>query len=235
MQRSGGSCGAQAVPKLTVRPAFGIPHPLAWAEEGQPDDVVQVDVDYPHPHEGVQLPDEFVAYAVDCFRSNLDLAVALEREVSGTDWLYLQTRRGPDGGPELPDNSHGLTGRVIHFQKLMTRLAGIDLEAVRRQVCSWPLRDEHVFARLRIWAAGAGLLSPEEAGATFNALPDRVFWGSVHERDLLYALRDRWADVSADDRGALEHRLLTGGYPWDADVLGGHEEANAHNRLTRLH
>jgi len=92
-------------PRITVRPVSGIPHPLASADEGQADDVVHVDADYPHPHEGVQLPDEFVAYAVDCFRNNLDLAVALECEVSGTNRLYLQTTRGPDDGPELSETS----------------------------------------------------------------------------------------------------------------------------------
>jgi hypothetical protein len=222
-------------PRLTVRPVLGVQHPLAWADEGRPDDVVHVDVDYPHPQEGVELPDRFVAYAVECFRSNLDLAVALEREISGTDQLYLDTSRGPDGGPELSEHKYGLTGALIHFQKLMTRLASIDLEAARGQARSWPARDEYVFARLRIWAAGAGLLSPGEAGAMFLALPDRVFWGSVHRRDLLYGLRDRWADLPSDDRQALERRLLTGSYPWEADVLGGHEEASAHDRLSRLH
>lgn len=222
--------------KITVKPSFGIPHPLAWAEAGQPDQVVSVDVEYPHPHEGVQVPDEFVPYAVDCFRTNLDLAVALQRDVSGTDQVYLQTSRGPDGGPELSDDCYGLTGPIIHFQKLMTRLATVDLEAARRQVRSWPSRDEYVFARLRIWAAGTdSLTSYEEAGTIFLALSDRVFWGSVHERDLLYALRDRWGHLSANSRDALEQRLLTGSFPWGADIPGGREEAIAHDRLSRLY
>jgi hypothetical protein len=46
-------------PKLTVKPSFGIPHPLAWAEKGEPDEFLGVEVDYPRP-ESVQLPDEFV-------------------------------------------------------------------------------------------------------------------------------------------------------------------------------
>ncbi len=222
-------------PKLTVKPSFGIPHPLAWAEEGQPDQVVSVDVDYPHPHEAVELPDEFVPCAVDCFRANLDLAVALERDVSDTDRVYLETSRGPDGGPELSDNAYGLTGPVIHFQRLMARLATIDREATLRQIRSWTSDDEYVFARLRIWAAGAGLLTAEETGAIFLALSDRVFWGAVHERDLLYALRDRWVDLSPNDRNALEQRLLTGSYPWDKGVPGGRKEANAYHRLSRLY
>jgi hypothetical protein len=89
--------------------------------------------------------------------------------------VYLPTSREPDGGPELSEDSYGLTGPIIHFQRLMTRLASIDLEAARRQIRSWPSRDEYVFARLRIWAAGTGSLSPDEASAIFLALSDRVF------------------------------------------------------------
>ena len=222
-------------PRLTVKPSFGIPHPLLWADEGQPDQVVSIDVDYPRPHEGVRLPDEFIPYAVDCFRTNLDLAVALEHDVSGTDMVYLQTSRVLDGSPEFSGDNYGLTGPIIHFQSLMARLASIDPEAARRQIRSWPSRDEYVFARLRLWAAGASLLGSDEAGAIFLALSDSVFWGSVHEPDLLYALRDRWADLSPKDRDALEQRLLTGSFPWDSDVSGGREEAIAYDQLSRLH
>jgi hypothetical protein len=224
-------------PRLVVGPALGIPHPLTWADEAPPDDVVvHVDVDYPRPHEGVTVPDDFLAYAVECFRSNLDLAVALEREVSGVDKVYLQTSRGPDVGPELSEDTYGITGHVIHFQNLITQLASIDLEAASNQIRSWPIRDEYVFARLRIWAAaGKGLLSPEEAGATFLALSDPVFWGPVHQRDLLYAIRDCWERLPLNNREALERRLQTGSYPWEAIAPAEREELCAYTRLSRLH
>jgi hypothetical protein len=194
-------------PRLTVNPVLALPHPLSWPDQGQPDEVVHVDVAYPHPHEGVELPNEMVAYAVECFRSNLDLAVALERVEATLD------------GRHPPALS----------------LASINPEAAREQIRSWPARDEYVFARLRIWAAGAGLVSAGEASATFLALPDHVFWGSVHERDLLYALRDRWADLPSGDRKALEERLLTGSFPWASNVEGGPQEASIVDRLSRLY
>ena len=78
-------------------------------------------------------------------------------------------------------------------------------------------------------------MTPDEAGQIFLSLSDRTFWGSVHERDLLYALRDRWVALSHDTREALEKRLLTGSFPWDIELPRELEEAIAHDRLSRLH
>lgn len=88
---------------------------------------------------------------------------------------------------------------------------------------------------LRIWAAGSGLLDRDEAGAALISLSDRVFWGSVQERDLLYALRDRWADLTELHRRCLEERLLRGPHPWESDTSGKEVELAAHDRLNRLH
>src|SRR3546814_19432602 len=79
-------------------------------------------------------------------------------------------------------------------------------------VCSSDLANE-VFTRLRIWAAGhAELVDPTEAGEIFRSLDEESFWSDQHERDLLYALRDRWSELEASDRSAIEGRLLTGNF-----------------------
>jgi len=221
-------------PRLKVDGTFGIRHPLLWGEV-VPDAVFRADIDYPRPHEGMQIPDEQVPYAVNLFRQNLELAISLEREIAGNDYLHFETSRANDGQPELNDDSHGLTGPIIYFQKLMQRWAKLDQTSARAEVFAWSTVDQHVFARLRIWAASRQLLTPAEAADIFLGLPDIVFWGSQHKRDLLYSLRDRWNELSQEARLALEHRLRTGAYPWRADVQGGVERAIAHDRLGRLH
>ncbi|MGX9393251.1 SIR2 family protein [Nitrobacteraceae bacterium UC4446_H13] len=222
-------------PRLTVRPAFGIRHPLHWTEEDVPDPVIRIDVEYPGPHESLQLPDESLAYAVSQFRQNLELAIALEREVTGNEYLYFETTRASDGDADLPDDSYALTGVLVRFQKLMGRFAKHAPDLARAEVASWPNSDQHIFARLRIWAAGNGLLSSAAATEVFLSLPENVFWGSQHERDLLYALRDRWKDLTPAGRAAIEERLQTGSFPWSDDVQGGREKAIAYERLSRLH
>jgi hypothetical protein len=76
-------------------------------------------------------------------------------------------------------------------------------------------------------------LSSREAAGIFLGLPDIVFWGSLHQRDLLYALRDR--RTNEEDRVAIEHRLRTGSYPWSDEVPGGPSRAEAFFRMSRVH
>lgn len=67
-------------PRLKVDSGFGIRHPLLWGE-AVPDAVIRADVEYPHPHEGLQFPDAQIPYVVSLFRQNLELAISLEREI----------------------------------------------------------------------------------------------------------------------------------------------------------
>ena len=163
-----------------------------------------------------------------------ELAVSLEFEVRGNDRLHFETSRADDG-QVLSETSYGLTGPIVMMQNLMAQLANFDPAAARVEIAGWPRDDEQIFARLRVWAAGQTILSPSEAAEIFRTLPDIVFWGSQHERDLLYALRDRWADLSKSDRAALEHRLRDGSYPWPHEPSGGRIRANAFDRVNRLH
>jgi hypothetical protein len=219
---------------LKVEQSFGISHPLLWSG-GPPESVIKIEIEYPSPHGDVDIPEAFLAYAISQFRGNLELAKSLEQETSGNDRLYFHNSRADDGAPDLSENEYGLTGPIIHLQKLMRQLAKIDPAAFLDEVRRWPLRDDYVFARLRIWAAGSQLLNPSDAAAIFLSLSDVAFWGVHHERDLLYALRDHWPRSPKDARIALEHRLLMGFYPWEEDVRGGRERLMAYHRLDRLH
>jgi hypothetical protein len=66
-------------PRLKVDRKFGIPHPLAWTESDRPNPLLSYDVEYPHPYELLDMPDDQLAYAVTRFRENLDLPTSLQK------------------------------------------------------------------------------------------------------------------------------------------------------------
>jgi hypothetical protein len=220
-------------PVLTVRQAGGLKAPLPNAILTMKD-LVSVDVDYPRPHTVLKLPDELIKYAVTQFRQTLEHAVQIEREVNGYEGLYLDTTRPDDGSPLLEDG-YGLTGHLAALINLMSRLVVIDRDAARSEMARWSGQDDQLFTRLRIWAGGrTDLTSPDEAGQMFLDLSDESFWSSRQERDLLYALRDRWPDMSASIVSKIEERLLKDSFSWTGP-LDDKDQLIAHYRLNRLH
>ncbi len=222
-------------PRLKVDRKFGLRHPLSWTENDYPSPLLSYDVDYPHPYELLNIPDEQLAYAVGRFRENLDLARSLEREISGDDHVFMQTTRADDGAPPIACDAFQVTGPIALFQQLMERLVALSREDARKEIARWPAQDHYIFGRLRIWAAASQVTSPTESADILLGFPDEVFWGSEQQRDLLYAIRDRWSQFSDDDRTRIETRLRTTTYPWIKTESGGRPDAEAHYRLDRLH
>ncbi|WMS45256.1 SIR2 family protein (plasmid) [Acuticoccus sp. MNP-M23] len=224
-------------PRLTVDRKFDTSHPLSLTAENRPNPVVSYDVDYPHPYELLNIPEEHLAYAVSRFRENLDLARSLEAEIPGAHYFYIQTTRPDDGAPPIAYDSYGVTGPVALFLQLMERLVVIAPDRARGEIAQWRADDHEIFGRLRIWAASKSIISARHAADILLGFPDRIFWGSNHQRDLLYAIRDRWPDFSKEERERFEQRLRTTSFPWLGTTLVGkaRAEAEAHSRLDRIY
>jgi hypothetical protein len=220
-------------PLLAVKPSYSNkapePHPEIALR-----DILRVDVEYPRPPESFDIPSDLLSYAVRLFRQQLEDAVQYESELDCLDHIYLDSiRADADAGVTLDEHYHGITGHVITFTNMVARLAAIDYESARREVSRWSAEDP-VFTRLRIWACGrTDLTTPEEAGRIFVALDDESFWSFAQERDLLFALRDRWNEISPSTIDSLEERLRHGRFPF-----GEHHQDRkrlvAHHRLDRI-
>ena len=222
-------------PRLKVQRKFGVPHPLSWTDSDRPVPLLSCDVDYPHPYKLMPIPDEQLAYAITRFRDNLDLARSLEAEISGDDYTYMGTTRPEDGAGPVAYDSYGLTGPIALFLQLMERLIQFAPDRARAEIAYWPANDRYIYARLRIWAASKPITAPGEAADILLGLSDEVFLGSTHQRDLLYAIRDRWRDFSVSDREQLEQRLRTANSSSSDITRGGKARAEAHYRLDRLY
>ncbi|UDL92238.1 SIR2 family protein [Mesorhizobium sp. PAMC28654] len=222
-------------PQLKVRRKFAGRHPLSWLDTNRPNPFLSFDVEYPRPYQLLNIPNQSLAYAVSSFRENLDLARSLEAEISGSDHIYMHSTRPDDGGAPIAYDSYGVTGPIALFQQLMGRLVEVAPAAARAEIARWPEQDHYIFGRLRIWAAGLQITPPAEAADMLLGFPDDIFWGSEQQRDLLFAIRDRWNNFSEPDRVRFEGRLRTTAFPWSDSTRGGKARAEAHHRLDRLH
>ncbi len=199
----------------TRRPRLRIEPPFRVRPSSDDDRVFSLNIEYPRPHIDVEIPPEMLRGAVARLRENLDYARSLEAEVRGSDWIYLPTTYETDGQP-LDLHAYGLVGPVLETQRMIGRLAAIDPAAAHAEFLRWPVDDDGIFARLRIWAARQPTITTAEDAATvLLGLSDKTFWGSIHQRDLMMTLSSRWNDLPQPARLEIERKLTSTSYPWE--------------------
>lgn len=227
-------------PYLKVgRNYIGGPTAPEWKPDISISDMLHVDVEYANPQDDTQIPDEWLAIVVSGLRKNFEHALRLETELGGYGLSNIS--------PIIPSNvsnndgygrTHGLSGCVISFSSLFARLIELDIAAARQEFAAWPVNDDTIFSRLRIWASGnAELISASDFGLILANLSARAFWDGYHQRDLLLVLAKRWqelSDYSFDSLKEIEQRLLEGPPRWPDEEDAKFEKRCAWAVLNRI-
>ena len=197
-------------PYLEVSSPWGNPKPPEQEDEIGLRDLIDLAVVYPADNsERIPIPDEWITPVVVVLRKNLEAALELETEIGRSGLSGINSIVPDDYSADA--SIRGLSGAVIEFTSVFERLMQIDLKAARREFSKWPIEDDAIFARLRIWAAGKSELVPDdEFGLMLADVSDDAFWNSGHEWDLLHTLLVRWDGLSSDTRVEIEERLLKG-------------------------
>jgi hypothetical protein len=196
----------------TERSFWGGPKPPQDTGKLRIEEMFRLDVKYPTLHGDISIPDKYLCDVVTGFRKNLEHAVNLEMELGGFGLNNISPIT-PDDQPndDRYSRSHNLSGHLIYFAQLFEKLTQYDLSAAKRELATWPTNDDHLFARLRIWAAGSTALTTAETAASIIInLSDDAFWNPYHQRDLLLALAQRWNDLPFEARKEIEQRILSG-------------------------
>ncbi len=223
-------------PYLKVEPPSGYPKPPGQEDEIRLSDLISLEVAYPDHTEEINIPDEWIAPVVVVLRKNLETALELETESGSVEFILIDSIV-PDNdtdGTEY-DRLYGLSGAVINFTSVFERLMQIDLKAARREFSKWPIEDDAIFTRLRIWAAGkSDLVSNDQFGPMLADVSDEAFWNGSHEWDLLHTLSARWNGLSADTRVEIETRLLKGRSRWKQEKEEDFKKRRTWSILARI-
>lgn len=199
-------------------------------------DMIKLDVEYSNQGYEAEIPPEWISLTVREFRKNLELALLLETERGG----YALTRISPiipDPDPSIDsyNRSNGLSGALIYFSSLYEKLLELNLKAAQQEFSSWPVDDETIFTRLRIWACGKKqLVSEQDFAKHIGDLSDAVFWKSSHQRDLLLVLAKRWSSLEEPVQKTIEGRLLGGPPKWDREENNKYMKRKAWASLERI-
>ena len=225
-------------PHFSARPSSGnIPKPPeAEPVHAEEDHLLWIDVKYPETHEKITVPDEWCSAIVKVLRQNLELALALEKEIGG----YSLRNISPLFKDNIEDaedyhRTHGLSALVIQFSELFTQLVQTNNSAAKREFLSWPVEDDTIFARLRIWASGKkSIVSDNEFGQFISSLSDTAFWDSFHQRDLLLIIAERWKKLGGASRKLIEQKLLIGPKRWQREKIAAFNSRRAWAILDRI-
>ena len=155
---------------------WGNPKPPEQEDEISLSDLIGLEVVYPADNsKSIDIPDEWVTPIVVVLRKNLETALELETEIDRGGLGHISSIV-PDQSSDS-DHKRRLSGAVIEFTSVFERLMQIDLKAARREFSKWPIEDDAIFTRLRIWAAGKPeLVSDEQFGPMLADVSDEAFW-----------------------------------------------------------
>lgn len=196
-------------PRLAMRRSWQYaPIPPARDEILTLSRIADFNVVYPKLIENISdVPDASLAAVVMATRANLEHGAALEDECS------VHPSRLSTLYPEDKPGVHHYSDDEIYFftfAELFKRLLAFDGPAARRECHSWD-GSVRFFIPLRLFAlADERLATGAEVGRAIRAISRESFWKSDHARELLWALRARWAGLSARDRRAIEKKILDG-------------------------
>ncbi|MCP5363786.1 MAG: SIR2 family protein [Hyphomicrobiales bacterium] len=224
-------------PYLTVKPPYwGRPKPPELREGFRIRELVDLDVEYSdHPND-VKFPDKWLAVAIRELRKNLEHALHLEIELGGyglndLSAIIPETEANGDWEPR----EHGLSASVRKFASLFERLIHLDLPVAHQEFAAWPIDDDTIFSRLRMWACGNIQLVPASTfGSLMASLSDDAFWDEYHQRDLLLVLAKRWPELSQNTRKEIEDRLIKGPCRRRDEEDKQYDERRARQSLNRI-
>ncbi|MEX0718128.1 MAG: SIR2 family protein [Planctomycetaceae bacterium] len=224
-------------PYLKVGPALmSRPVPPAPEDEYRIVDLARIEVECPVPPNDSDIPVEWLYQIVRGLRVCLEAAARLCEEVNDHHRHHIS----PIEQDERPDISRyqrtrGFSGCVIRFACLYNQLVTVDAQRARDELAAWPSDDDTAFARLRLWAsAKPEVAAPDAFAEVVLRLPDNVFWGSYHQRDLLIALAARWRDMADEGRHEIEARLLAGPSRYEGEKDTSYREHAAWSVMQRL-
>lgn len=164
-------------------------------------------------------------------REALRIGASLASDVEpGARTSSLHPHKGP-GEPLV-----GRSGQFyLYFAKQFEVLAKNDPAAARREWLAWPQDEPIFFDKLRLWVwSNPAIATPDDVSSGFGGLSDRSFWSHSAQRELLWALKARWAELTASDRESIEARMFAGRDKLAREDEVAHKLAIAKNAVERL-
>jgi hypothetical protein len=171
---------------------------------------LRIDLDYQEVVFDIEVPQEYLPSLIGKIRDNLILSTELEYFTSGRQRLFINSLT-PEPSSQQRSSYYGINSLIQIFLSLFTKLKQSDINSARQEYFAWSINQE-VFSLLKAWAARDPILSDSaDFGFLITKSIDREqLWAENLSRELHLSLKERWTDLSGDDKKAFCSRLLIG-------------------------
>ncbi|MCH8490588.1 MAG: SIR2 family protein [Oceanicaulis sp.] len=197
-------------------------------------EIVSLSLKYKENISSDVIPENYMGFATGLFRKNLEEAEMLEREISTSGRLYIETLTPVEIQGDFGTSDYGLSGYVRSYLKFFEKLKIISADAARKEMAEWPAGSE-IFDRLRFWAGKQPELVYDNAVLPLiSAITRETFWGYRSQRDLLLCLETRWQEMPEDHRNQICSIILAGPPRWQRETKKDHKERAAYSKAILL-
>ncbi|MEO1775650.1 MAG: hypothetical protein AAFS07_11935 [Pseudomonadota bacterium] len=209
------------------------PPRAAWSEIEQLD-IAHFTVEFPNQRGApLTVPDEAVCAVFSLASRNLIGGLDRLAEV-GHGWYHTLTLYPDTSGPGQRYRSTSAE-YVVWVGELMNRAAQINPVHVFNTISLWPSGECHILNKLRLFAWNRpAVFSGEQVAANLMSMDQEAFWYSGNRREFLFLIRDRWRDISEQEKERLFARLLAGRDPHSGEGTPDYPERRDHDVVSRL-
>ena len=192
-------------------------------------DLIEINLKVPKVRVDIAVPDEWLSSVLQSDRLNLESAIVFKKQIGSYILSALPPiRKSPDPDVSSFDRIYGINALAFGYLRRFEKLIEFDREMATAELKTWPMDDTNIFGRFRVWAAGNDkLMTNEEAGDVFAGLPQKVFWGTRHQRDLLSSIKSRWSLLPLKATRRIEERIVRGDDTWYGEEAHEHAERKA--------
>lgn len=179
------------------------------ALNGEQNYLLNFEVGYLEHIDQFDVDSSYLPEVVKSLSSNLQLAIELDSDIRGYGPLSNYAIHEIVARDKVKGVYHDMEVLVDLMVFYFIQLAKLDQKSAKLEIASWQNKSSSTFTKLKIWAASQPqLLSLEEAETTIVGLSDEDFWDVNHQGDLLYALAQRWSELSPGSISDIQRKFL---------------------------
>lgn len=223
-------------PRLSIERSYGFAPIWSKLHDLNIRSIIRPTVHYPNPNDRIDLPKEWLPYALEGLRHHLQKVVQLESDIEPLSIFdYSSLTPEEDEDDYLGNNSVSIL--LLRIARKFETLVQTDIAAAIKEHNSWRNSNSKHFLLLRAWACRNSEIAPISLVEAFfgRELDQELFWSSSFTRDSLLTLQARWPEMTDAGRSKIEARIVEGPNKWDQEEDEQFQIRRAWSVLARLH